>query len=679
MPTSLRLETRVWTAASLGGENPQAVLRDRSPDMPVLAGPSLSPAFAATIGRGCGRRVLPYRLQDRYDRIRRPREVPVIVLENEFLRAEFLPELGGRLMSLLDKAAGVELLHDNPVFQPANLALRDAWFAGGIEWNIGQFGHAFHTCAPVFAAAINGLDGAPALRIYDFDRCKSLLWQLDFHLPPGARMLTAFTRVVNPTPAEVAMYWWTNIAVADRPGLRVLAPAARATYVDYGDLTGPLAYGETALPGLPTLGGADATYPANHAYINEFFFHCHEAGLPWQAALDAAGRGLAEASTRPLAFRKLFCWGQHQGARRWQEFLSGPDRPYVEIQAGLAPSQQHTVPMPAGSEWCWTQVFGPLAADPALVHHPDWATAWRAVDEVLQRQVTAASLRLLEERCRPLAEAPPLRPLHAGGGWGALERRRRETCGEPAFPPAFGFAETTLGPEQQRWLELLETGRFPAQDPAAIPGEWLLQPEWLRLLETALAAPANRHWYAWLHLGVMKAEAYDDAGARAAWEESLRLTESAWAHRNLAALADRQGVPQAALPHYRRAWDLAAAAGPPDLSFALEYLAALHAAGDPEAAWRFFQELPPALREPATIRLLAGKIALDRDDLDYVATVFDAEFTSIREGASDLTNLWFGYQAKRLAAATGLSPATAMAEARRTCPPPFRIDFRVVE
>ena len=64
---------------------------------------------------------LPYRLQDDYDRVRRPRVFKTAVLENEILRATFLLELGGRLWSLVHKPSGRELLHVNPVFQPCNL------------------------------------------------------------------------------------------------------------------------------------------------------------------------------------------------------------------------------------------------------------------------------------------------------------------------------------------------------------------------------------------------------------------------------------------------------------------------------------------------------------------------------------------------------------------------------
>src|SRR6185312_15830011 len=111
--------------------------------------------------------ILPYRLQDQYDRQRSPRPFKSIVLENDHLRAVFLPELGGRLWSLIHKPTNRELLFVNPVFQPANLAVRDAWFSGGVEWNVSIIGHCPFTCASLFAARVMRDDGTPMLRMYE--------------------------------------------------------------------------------------------------------------------------------------------------------------------------------------------------------------------------------------------------------------------------------------------------------------------------------------------------------------------------------------------------------------------------------------------------------------------------------------------------------------------------------
>ncbi|MGD8849911.1 MAG: DUF5107 domain-containing protein [Anaerolineales bacterium] len=75
--------------------------------------------------------ILPYAMQDHYNRKRHPEDVKIAVLENDHILASFLLEYGGRLWSLQDQKSGRELLAINREIQPANLALRSAWFSGG--------------------------------------------------------------------------------------------------------------------------------------------------------------------------------------------------------------------------------------------------------------------------------------------------------------------------------------------------------------------------------------------------------------------------------------------------------------------------------------------------------------------------------------------------------------------
>ena len=51
--------------------------------------------------------ILPYRHQDLFDRALEPQTFKTAVLENDNLKAVFLPELGGRLWSLYDKNAQI--------------------------------------------------------------------------------------------------------------------------------------------------------------------------------------------------------------------------------------------------------------------------------------------------------------------------------------------------------------------------------------------------------------------------------------------------------------------------------------------------------------------------------------------------------------------------------------------
>jgi hypothetical protein len=674
--TSLRIEIMKIPGVLLGGENPLPVFRDSETSYQVKTHSSLPLEKTHLIGWEIGYRVLPYRLQDNYTRDREPVVFRSIVLENELLKATFLPELGGRLVSLLSKSDERELLYRNPVFQPANLAIRNAWFSGGIEWNIGQFGHTFTTCSPVFAASIKGTQGEPGLRLYEFERCKRLIWQIDFYLPPGSPWLIVYTRIINLNDMDTSIYWWTNIAVPESDDIRVLAPARDAIYADFSDGNHvDMAFG--SLPYLPSLSRRDATYPLNSKFANEFFFQCDETDLPWETALDKNGSGLIEASTTRLRFRKLFCWGSHQGGRHWQEFLSPGGKPYIEIQAGLAPTQLHGLKMPARAEWDWAQVFGCIHTDPKVVHSSDWDKAWKIVDATLRSQITPERLSKIEFACRERANLPGQEILQSGSGWGALEIARHNACHiASSIPPSFVFPESSLGKEESKWLHLLQEGNLPEQSPATLPGDWMVQDEWCNTLETSLKQINNRNWYALLHLGVMRMEHFNLDGAESAWVESIEMKPSSWAWRNLAQIAIRRGNEAEALDYLTRAWELSVSTEH-CMPLAQEYLSALFSAHRLDEALAVYNILPESLQKNDRIQILRAQIALELGDLDMVEKLLQHEYAIVREGETVLTDIWFELCYKRHAARTN-QPLNDEIRAliQRQNPPPPIIDFR---
>jgi hypothetical protein len=667
--TSLRLESLILPGSPIG-ENPFPVFRDRQMIKAMPLADSLTLDVRDLIGWQITDRVLPYRMQDRYTRQRSPQEFRSIVLENELLAATFLPELGGRLYSLYDKTHQRELLTRNPVFQPANLAIRNAWFSGGIEWNIGRFGHSALTCSPVFAMEIADWNGAPGLRLYEFERAQCLLWQTDFFLPADSEFLIAHTRVVNPRDEPTSMYWWTNIAVPEAPGVRVLAPARHALNLD-------LQSDRLEMEELPILGGGDSTYAANAPRAAEFFMLTQSADLPWIAALNDLGYGLVEASTPRLSARKLFCWGMGSSGRRWQEYLSLPGEAYIEIQAGLAPSQLHGLVMDAQSTWQWTEIFGALQADPELAHSVDWNVAWKSVDAQLKRKVSAAQLAEWERLAQQLVDAPASRFLYQASGWGALEAARLASGGKSPFPPAFVFPSSTLGKEQQRWMTLLQQGIFPAQSVEEAPGEWMTQKEWQVLLERGLEQETNRHWFTWLHLGVMRFESFDEFGAERAWLESLALQPSVWARRNLGMLYFMRHQFGAALKEYASAWTLAQGLDAADqTSLAQECLNVLYRSRRFEQAAEFYRCLPEPIQRDNRMQILRGQIALALNDLDTVEFLLQREYAVVRENETSLRDLWYELTARQMAARQDIPLDDQLRqEIKKQQRPPYQIDL----
>lgn len=665
--TELRIEPYEISAASLGPENPLPVFRAADVDASVQADSGIPEEDRRYLGWRTGFRVLPYRMQDSYDRNKQPHSFRAAVLENEFLRATVLPDLGSRLVSLFDKMSERELLARNPVFQPVNMALRNAWFGGGIEWNASQPGHHYLTCSPVYAAHVMGTRSEPVLRIYEWDRVKCFPWQVDLHLPPGSPFLFARVRLINPTDHTIPMYWWTNIAVPELAGARTLSPADTVLRNQDSD---PL-----SLMRLPVVDGADVTYATNHEYAQEMFFRIPDGHRRWVAQLDAEGTGLFQASTDRLRGRKMFCWGMSQGGRRWQDYLAEPRFAFAEIQAGIGRTQMECVPMPPNAQWTWTEAFGLLEADPAKVHSKNWGQSWRAAEAALNTVLSQEKLDAFDKDFAQVTSRPPREILSRGSGWGALERSRVAVQKKhDRIPGELVFSDWDLTPYLEPWVDLLDTGVLPERSPDDDPGQTMVQGEWRILLEESIKAERSDHWLAWYQLGNMRLEALDNNGAREAWQQSLARRRSGWALRNLSILEEREGRAEAAIELLREAWEI----GPKIAPLALEYAQRLAQAERYEELREFVAQVPEEVGKNERIRILWAKAALQTGHPGELEGFFDTEFATVREGEATLTDLWFEYHERRIASEQGVSVTNEIRKGvRRDFPLPAKIDFRM--
>ncbi|MEV7598888.1 DUF5107 domain-containing protein [Kitasatospora sp. NPDC089797] len=586
--------------------------------LPILHG--LTPATADGVGvdeemrrnlaYGAPPSLLPYTRQGDYDRRRGGRELPSVVLENELLTATFLPSLGGRLWSLVHRPSGRELLHRNPVLQPANLALRDAWLAGGVEWNLGTTGHWPLTCEPLHAARLTAPDGTPVLRMYAYERLRRVVLRLDAWLPGGSPVLFVHVELHNPAPHTTPVYWWSNIAVPQDAGTRVVGPADHAFHCDYvSDLT---------RVDFPHLEGTDRSYPGRTARAADYFLDLPEGERRWIAALDADGTGLVQASTDRLRGRKLFCWGTSTGGWQWQEWLSGPDAAYLEIQAGLARTQLEHLPMPGGATWSWTEAYGRLDVDPAAVHG-SWATARDTTGAALARLLPPAELAAAHRLAAGFGA--PVEQLAEGSGWAALEIEAGE------LPPSALLPFGTPGADQLPWQRLLATGTLPVSDPPAAP---VTGAHWRNRLEQHA-----EDWHARYQLGLLRLADGEPDAARAAFRQSLDERRTPWALRALAFLA---ADPQEAADLLAEAHHLR-----PELrELTVEALDALLAADRARQALAVIEALPGATRDHGRIRLAEATAAHALGDDERVRRLLaeGIRVDNMREGEVSLDTLW---------------------------------------
>lgn len=652
---SMRIVNVTLPSAHFNGESTLPSLYEMT-NVQALTRSALDEDDGLFIGYGGLRSLFPYRMQDLYDRAEEPTVYVGIEFENRYLKALFLPTLGGRLWSLYDKVAGRELLYRNPVVRPCNLAVRNAWLAGGIEFNCGMIGHHPFTCSQIFAAQTALDDGTPVLRMYEFERIRRCVYQMDFFLPEESRVLLGRMRIVNPNRETVPMYWWTNMAVRENPRARNVIDAT-VSYNNKGGIVGKNP--------VPVSGGTDITYPSRNPVAIDYFWKIPDAARKFTAYLDENGYGFCQTSTARLQGRKLFVWGQGEGGARWQEFLTaGEPGRYVEIQAGLAHTQYECLPMPPLTAWEWVEAYGALSADPARVHG-DWNGARDEVRERLEVLCPAAGLDSWLENTWAMAKRPAERVICSGSGWGALENLRRARDGEPLMCPQLDFGQVSA--EQADWVRLLECGTLAPEGQGSLcpPVSWMFQREWTERVRASADCHEKQ-----LHLAAIALAdgRLPDAGEAVAAALALRVTPTALFLR--AQVERLNGDDRAAADSALEAHRLL----PGDVSLARQAFAMALRAGMNDRVVAAYGASPAAVQADGRTAMTYAFALLRQGDTDRAEAVLMRDgglsVTDIREGEISLTNLYLDIaRARADAAGRAFDPAETDV--------PRRFDFRM--
>lgn len=531
MMSKVYIENYPIPSASMGSENPLPDIKNNTYiHAQIETTSAITEEEKQRIGTGMISTLLPYTIQDRYDRHYKEKIYQAVILENDYLKAVFLPELGGRLWSLIDKEKNKELLYRNPVFQPGNLALRNAWFSGGVEFNVSIKGHNPLTCSPIFARKIMMEDGSEGVRLYEYERIRGVAYSLDAWIPKDSHMLYIRPRIENRKDKNIWMYWWSNIAVPQTEETRVIVPA-NEMFINY---FGNDHYILDSVDSVPYAFGSDISYPTRVHRSLDFFYKIPKEHRKWIAAVDGNGYGLIQCSTKEMLGRKLFVWGAGAGGKNWNQYLSdGSNEGYIEIQAGLAYTQLEHIPMDANDTWSWLEAYGSVEVSSEKAHG-EWKEAQDAVETELDKKFPHGMDEMLNRELNRKTYEGEL--LMFGSGWGALENLIRSEEGELSLSDNCIFPEESLTDMQEEWVVLLKENRFPERPVHEEPKGYLVDEKWKLYLQEAMEIEENKHWYSYMHLGVMEYALGNVEAARTYMERSLECKENAWAARNLSML-----------------------------------------------------------------------------------------------------------------------------------------------
>lgn len=580
-----------------------------------------------------GRRTnpLPHKWQDRYTGKLQERSYHTLVLENDFLRAVFLPGLGGRMWALYDKKAKRNLINCNPVLKPGNLAICNQWFSGGIEWNIGTRGHHANTCRPLFAARAQDFHGTPVLRMYEFSRENGVAYQMEFFLPDDSPFLFGRMRIHNHHPYTIPMYWWTNIGIHETDDLRIIAPADRSFAQVYIPGKHAISHVDLLYPD-----GYDCSYPKNYPYSKDNFFDLRPGVRRFEAAVYGDGYAVCQCSTSRLQGRKLFVWGRGIGGQNWQRQLTSPEGlNEAEIQAGLARTQLECLPMPPKTAWEWLEAYGPLQVNPKSAHG-EWNGAIDSVSAALEQALPGKKLdTLLAETKDAFALQPAREVLFRASGWGEVEKKR---CGKD-FAPQLDFHSTDT--EAAIWHELIATGQLPDIDLKNPPPSYQVQDEFFELLKKA---PVNAH--SLLQLGINEYMRHDYPNAEKHFLQSLRLRKNVCAMYALGHSLIARGEIALGAEMLRNCLRESS-----DLTIAKECLRMFIKDEDWKNARECFDALPEHLKILPLFRMLSANIYLHEGKLDEAEALLMQDgglnVPQLREGEGSLSEIYIGIQLER--------------------------------
>ena len=331
--------------------------------------------------------IYPYTMQDFLSRTKTDRTYKALFIENEYLKVTCLPELGGRIHSVLDKSrqpsavshqpgdsrqpsavshqpeeAGEQMFHLNRVIKPSMIAMRGAWISGGIEWNAGPQGHTVTCVSPVDAVCgASDVDGSAWLEIANTEQTQRTRWTVRLTLHPGRAYLDERIRLYNPTDTIRPYYFWNCTAFPCRAGTRFIFPMTLGT--DHSAekfFRWPIDAGVDAANGQPGQPPRDLTWLKNYETLTSIF--ARDCVFDFFGAYDVdADRGIVQTADHlVLPGKKAWTWGTSDFGLVAQQNLTDEDGPYIEVQSGPLPTQSDYGALWPHAEVAWQEWWYPV-------------------------------------------------------------------------------------------------------------------------------------------------------------------------------------------------------------------------------------------------------------------------------------------------------------------------------
>ena len=284
--------------------------------------------------------IYPYPLMDNLTDTRADKAYKAVTLENEFIRMDVLPEIGGRIFTALDKTNDYDFFYRQHVIKPALVGMLGAWISGGVEWNIPHH-HRATSFMPVDYRLVENSDGSRTVWVGEIELRHRMRWEIGLTVYPGKSYIEATVRLYNRTPTVNSFLYWANPAVFANPDYQVIFPPdVNIVTFHAKDQFSYWPISSSIFNGVDYTRGVDISWWKNHPDPTSFFAWGSE--MDFHAGYDHGRKaGVVEVGNHNVVVGKKFWeWGNGPEGRLWDRILTDTDGPYIELMVGAYSDNQ---------------------------------------------------------------------------------------------------------------------------------------------------------------------------------------------------------------------------------------------------------------------------------------------------------------------------------------------------
>jgi len=262
------------------------------------------------------------------------KEYKIVTLENEYIKIEILPEIGGRIYSALDKTTGYDFFYKQHVIKPALIGVLGSWISGGVEFN-----WPFHHRASGFMPCdfeVEEFEGGVACHLSEHDPIDRMKGMFSIILRDGEKSFETKMRLYNRTAAEKSFLWWENAAVPVNEQYQIFFPQD-VSYVNFHYLKSRTTYpiaGNGVFNGIPMDSDRDISWHKNTRQATSYFACASD--FDFFGGYDHGKEcGVVHIGDHHISpGKKMFTWAYCQLSKSWENALTDTDGEYAELMAG---------------------------------------------------------------------------------------------------------------------------------------------------------------------------------------------------------------------------------------------------------------------------------------------------------------------------------------------------------